>query len=80
MGFIFLKYYCGSYVEMDWRVQEWKQVNYCRGPDKKWLWLGLVWMDWLRIILEVTLTKLTNGLDMGINGRAASGMILKFLI
>lgn len=26
---------------MDWRVQKWKQLNYCRDPDKKLLWLGL---------------------------------------
>lgn len=44
MGFTFLKDYSGPFVEMDRRVQEGKQVNYCRGPDKK-SWLGLIRME-----------------------------------
>lgn len=34
---------------------------------------------WLRNTLEVTWTNLASGLDMVVDGRAVSGMILKFL-
>lgn len=80
-GFIFLKDYSDSW-RVDWRVQEWKQVYFCRGPDKKWLWLELEWME-KNVLTEKHSRgnngKMANGLNVRVDGRAESGMILKFL-
>lgn len=52
-----------------------------RSPNRKWLWLEIEWMEKNTLIEKHSrgsFGKMANELNVRIDGRAISGMILKF--